>query len=472
VRRRCGRALLRSRGRGIKQAWAARSARIGRPLAESAMRRPKVRRPIPGRLSKAILKRGDKRGSLPACRPYPLVVDQAEGCWVVDPDGNELLDMTAGGGVCLLGHRHPELLDAVRRQLDRVVHFAPSGVSDPLQVDLAEGLGKLGATRGKKQRVYFGATGSEVVRAAIELSRHHTERETILAFTDSLEGPDLDGVAVTHSKVIEQSGLAPLVSGVFHASYPDPLRHGDEAIAQALEQVLTILGKLVSPDNVAALLVEPMQHEGGFVVPPAGFLAALRRLCDQHDMLLICNEIQTGLGRTGKLFGWQHEGIEPDLVCLAGGMGGGLPLGALVGRSELMGWPPGTRPGAFGGNPLACAAALALFDLLEEGLVERAVRMGDRLGERLEQAVGSHAQVGQVRGLGLLRAVEFVTDREGLEPDPRLRNTVLQECFRSGVLLHACGPSSVAFGPALTVEDEALDVAVEIFAEEVHKANG
>lgn len=435
------------------------------------MRRPSVKPSIPGRKTKAILKRGDKRGSLPSSRPYPLVVDHAEGSWVVDPDGNEFLDMTAGGGVCTVGHSHPAVVEAITAQAGRLVHHAPSHVSDPVQVDLAERLSKLGASRGKGQRVYLGASGSDAVRAAIELARHHTERETVLAFTNSLQGPDLEGVAVSRSKIIEASGLAPLVSGVFNAGYPDPLRHGDEAIATSLEHVLTILGKLISPNNVAGLLVEPIQLEGGMVVAPKGFLAALRRLCDQHGMVLIVNEIQTGLGRTGRMFGWQHDGIEPDLVCLAGGLAGGLPIGALIARSELMGWPPETRPSTFGGNPVACAAALKVLDLVEDGLMERANSMGDRLQALLVDAVGDHAHVGEVRGRGLIWAVELVSSREELGAAPMVRNTLLQESFRKGLLLHGCGPSTVALTPALTVTEDELKVAVEIFAEALATAS-
>lgn len=434
------------------------------------MRRPNVQSSIPGPKTKAILERSDKRGSLPSSRPYPLVVDHGEGCWLSDPDENEFLDMTAGGGVSLLGHAHPAVREAIGAQASRLIHHAPSHVSDPVQVELAERLSKLGATRGKGQRIYLGASGSDAVRAAIELARHHTERETVLAFTNSLSGPDLEGVAVSRSKVIEASGLAPLVSGVFHTGYPDPLRHGDEAIAAILEHVLTVLGKLVSPDNVAGLLVEPIQHEGGMVIPPAGFLAALRRLCDQHEMLLIVNEIHTGLGRTGRMFGWQHEGVEPDLVCLAGGLAGGLPIGALVGHSELMGWPAETRPSTFGGNPVACAAALQVLDLCEEQLCERVGPMGDELERLLTEAVGDHPKVGEIRGRGLVWAVELVSSRDELGPAPMLRNTVLQECFRRGLLLQGCGPSTLAFAPALTVTEEELAVAVEIFAEVLREA--
>ncbi|MBW2525806.1 MAG: aminotransferase class III-fold pyridoxal phosphate-dependent enzyme [Deltaproteobacteria bacterium] len=435
------------------------------------MKRPTVQSSLPGPKTKAIVERGDKRGSLPTSRPYPLVVDHAEGVWVTDPDGNELLDMTAGGGVAVVGHVHPAVVEAIQTQVGKLCHYAPSHVSDPVQVDLAERLAKLGATRGKGHRVFLGASGSDAVRAAVELARHHTERETVLAFTNSMQGPDLDGVAVSRSKVIEASGLAPLVSGMFNTGYPDPLRHGDEAIANSLEHVLTILGKLVSPENVAGVLVEPIQLEGGMVVPPRGFLAALRRLCDQHDMLLMVNEIHTGLGRTGKMFGWQHEAVEPDMVCLAGGLAGGLPIGALIARTELMGWPAETRPSTFGGNPVACAAGLRVLDLLEGGLIEQANARGDALLSALTKAVGEHPKVGEIRGRGLISAVELVSSKEELGPAPMLRNTVLQDCYRKGLLAQGCGPSTIALAPALTVNEEEIGVAVEIFAEVLEKAS-
>jgi 4-aminobutyrate aminotransferase len=428
------------------------------------MRRPSVQSRLPGPKAKAIIERVGGHRSLPGGPDYALVVDKAEGCWVVDADGNELLDMTAAGGICPLGHGHPQIVEAIREQAGTLIHHAPWHAHSTLQAQLTERLCSLGAVRGKDQRAYLCTSGSEALRAALELARHHTERDSVIAFVQSFEGPDLSAVPVTTSKVIERSGLKSLVSGVFHASFPDPLRQGDEATIEALEHIGMILGKLVAPGNVAALLIEPIQHEGGYLVPPDQFLVALRRLCDQHDMLLIANEIQTSLGRTGSRFGWQHSGVEPDLVCMAAGLAGGLPLGAVIARKELAAWPPGVLSGTFSGNPVACAAALKTLELINGAQIDAAAKLGDTLRDKLVETVGGHPQVAEVRGRGLLLAVEFVKDRDELERDPELRDDVVDECFQRGLLLGRCGASSVAFSPALTVNSDEVEVAVEIFA--------
>jgi 4-aminobutyrate aminotransferase len=429
------------------------------------MRRPSVKTSLPGPKAKAVIERAAQWGSLMGQPPWPIVPEVAEGSWVTDPDGNEFLDFVAAGGVCVTGHCHPRVVEAIRRQAAELIHYPTAQGYHSAHAALAERLSGLRAARGGSLRTLIGQSGSDAVRAAIDIARHHTGRDAVIAFVSGLEDPDLDGLSMPTNKLVQQSGLGPLVSGMHHASFPDPLRDGDEATSRALEDILIILGKVVSPDSVAALLIEPIQHEGGYRIPPHQFLAALRRLCDQHGILLVCNEIHTGMGRTGKMFGWQHAEITPDIVCLAGGMGGGLPLGAVIARGDLLDWPARSRPSTFGGNPLACAAALETLALVEGGLTDRAATVGETLLGQLQAALAEEPRVAEIRGRGLLIAVELVRDREGLEPDPDLRDALVRRCFERGLLLGASGPSSVAITPALTIDADEAAVGVEILAE-------
>jgi 4-aminobutyrate aminotransferase len=429
------------------------------------VRRPKITPPLPGPRARAAIARSDRWISTSYTRDYPLVADHAEGSWLTDPDGNEFLDMTAGVAVNATGHCHPHVVAAIQAQAAKLVHMSGTDFYYEVQTTLAERLAALKGVRGPDARVYFCNSGTEAVEAAIKLARYKTGRQAIIPFLGSFHGRTLGALSATASKVVHRRGFAPLLPGFFHATYPDPLRHGADATARALDHLDRMLSRLVPPDEVAAILVEPLQGEGGYVVPPDDFLAELRRRCDHHGMLLVYDEVQSGMGRTGRMFGWHHSGIEPDLLCLAKGIASGMPLGALLARSAVMDWPPGAHASTFGGNPVSCAAAHATLDLLEQGLVANAARVGERLVDLLSAAAGSHPRVAEIRGRGLMLAVDIVADRKSLTADPITRAQLVHAAFERGLLLLGCGPSAVRFSPALSVTEEEAQVAVEIFAD-------
>lgn len=427
------------------------------------MRRPVLRTALPGPKASAIIEQSTATVSSSYTRDYPLVADRTEGVWVTDPDGNEFLDVTAGIAVTSTGHCHPKVVEAIRKQAGRLIHMSGTDFYYPPQAELAARLAGLGAVRGDRHRVYFGNSGAEAVEAAIKLARYKTGRYGIIAFLGAFHGRTLGAVSLTASKVVQRSGFGPLVPGVIHSIYPDPLRDGPNAADKALAHLDLLFQKLISPEEVAAILVEPVQGEGGYIVPPDEFLHGLRALCDQHGILLVFDEVQSGMGRTGRMFAWQHSGVKPDIITLAKGIASGMPLGAMIAREEVMDWPPGSHASTFGGNPVSCAAALATIDLLENGLVDNAARVGGRFQAMLDEAVGDHPRVAEVRGRGLMVAVELVKDRDSLERDPELRQQVVHRSFEQGLLLLGCGPNSVRFSPALVITEDECAVAVDIF---------
>jgi len=429
------------------------------------VRRPKIHLPLPGPNAQRAIARSDEFISTSYTRDYPLVAERGEGCWIYDPDGNEFLDMTAGIAVCTTGHCHPQVVAAIREQAGKLVHMSGTDFFYSVQSRLAQRLGELGAVRGDHHRVYFCNSGTEANEAVIKLARYKTRRQGIVAFLGGFHGRTLGTLSATASKVVHRRGFSPLLPGVFHAPFPDPMRHGADASARALEHLDAMFARLIAPDEVAAILVEPIQGEGGYVVPPDDFLHELRRRCDTHGILLAYDEVQSGLGRTGKMFAWQHVGAEPDIVALAKGIASGLPLGAMIARAELMDWPPGSHASTFGGNPVACAAAHATLDLLLGGLVDHAHHVGEHLRRLLMPCAREHVRIAEVRGRGLMLALEIVRDRASLAPDPDARQRILQGCFERGLLLLGCGPGAVRFCPALVVSEEEASVAVEIFAE-------
>jgi 4-aminobutyrate aminotransferase len=428
------------------------------------MRRPRLITELPGPRARAIIEKSKAAVSTSYTRDYPLVAEQGEGCWIRDPDGNEFLDLTSGIAVCSTGHCHPSVVAAIQAQAGRLLHMSGTDFYYPPQANLADRMTRLGAVRGEQHRVYFGNSGAEANEAALKLARWYTKRSNFIAFFGSFHGRTLGSLSATSSKNIQRKGFGPLVPGFTHTVYPDPLRHGAQATARALEHLELITSKLVHPEEIAGILVEPIQGEGGYVIPPDSFLAELRAFCDKHGILLIFDEVQSGMGRTGKLFAWQHSGVAPDIITLAKGIASGLPLGAMIASSEIMKWPPGAHASTFGGNPLSCAAAWATLDLLEGGLVDNAARVGALFQAALAERVGGHPRVGEVRGRGLMVATELVRSREGLLRDPELRDALVTRCFEKGLLLLGCGPNSVRFCPALVLSEEEAAVAADIFA--------
>jgi len=315
--------------------------------------------------------------------------------------------------------------------------------------------------------VYFGNSGAEANEAALKLARWHTRRPYFIAFFNAFHGRTCGALSLTASKAIQKSHFGPLLSGVAHAVYPDVYRMGGpEAATQvALDSLDRLFGTTTPPDEVAAIFCEPIQGEGGYLVPPDGFLHKLRDLCDKHGILLVFDEVQSGMGRTGRLWACEHSGVRPDILTSAKGIASGMPLGAMIASSEIMRWPPGAHASTFGGNPVACAAAMKTLELLDRGLINNSAAVGEVLMQALRDRVGDHAQVGEIRGRGLMIGVELVTDRQTRGRAAALRDEVVRACFERGLLLLGCGKNTVRFCPPLLLSAEEATVAAGIFAE-------
>ena len=401
-------------------------------------------------------------------RPYPFVMDHGRGCEVWDVDGNRYLDFCAGIGVTATGHAHPEVVQAVKDQADRFLHMAGADFTYRLQVELAEKLNEI-VPIGEETQVFLTNSGTESVEAAIKLARYATGRPRLIAFIGAFHGRTLGSLSLTSSKPVQRKGFAPLVPGVSHVPYgycyrcPYNLTYPacDVYCVDFIEDQL--FARFVPATEVAAIFVEPIQGEGGYIVPPPAWLPRLRGLCDRYGILLVADEVQSGFGRTGKMFAVEHWGVEPDIVCLAKGMASGMPLGAMVGRKRLMTWPPGAHSNTYGGNPLACVASQTTIRLLEGGYIENAATEGEYMLARLREMQMRHPTMGDVRGKGLMIGVELVKDKGSKERAEALRETLLLRAFEQGLLLLGCGPSTVRFMPALNVPREFVDEALIVF---------
>lgn len=430
--------------------------------------------PIPGPKARAIVERDHKVVSPSYPRAYEFVMDHGLGTEVWDVDGNRYLDFAAGIAVCNTGHSHPKVVEAVKRQADKFLHIS-SDFYHPIWVELSERLSAI-APFDEPGRVFLANSGTEAVEAAIKLARHHTGRQRFIGFYGAFHGRTLGSLAFTASKPVYRHGFSPLMNGVSHAPFPNTYRpilqpngadYG-ETVVNYIEQV--ILQYTVPAEDCAGILVEPIQGEGGYIVPPDGFFPALRRLCDKHGILLIADEVQSGVGRTGKMWAIEHWGVEPDIIASAKGLGSGLPIGAMIARQSVMDWPQGAHGNTFGGNPLASAAALATLDLIEDGLLENANEQGGYMLDALAEIQARHPSIGDVRGKGLMIGVEFVQDKEGKEPAPDLRDSIEAIAFRSGLLLLGCGKSTIRFAPPLIVTRPQVDEGLTIFENAVTQA--
>jgi 4-aminobutyrate aminotransferase len=421
----------------------------------------------PGPHARKILRKGDRYVAPSATQAYPLVVDRAAGCHVWDVDGNCYLDFTAGIAVSATGHGHKHVVGAITAQADRLVHFSFADFFYPSYIHLAERLAGLAPGRDPKQ-VYFCNSGAEATEAAIKLARHATRRPYILAFYNAFHGRTLGAVSLTASKAVQRRGFAPLLPGVFHAPYPDPYRsHTGDSAADTLNYIEDILFRTVLPaEETAAIFVEPIQGEGGLIVPPDGFLKGLRRLCDRHGILLVDDEVQAGMGRTGKFFAVQHTGVVPDIICMAKALGGGLPLGAIIARKRVMSWEKGSHTSTFGGNPVACEAGLATIEVIEkEGLMRNAAEQGAYIQERLRHLQRRCRLIGDVRGRGLLIGIELVRNQQTKERGDRERDAVVHKAFRSGLLLLPCGRNSIRISPPLSISRSEVDQGLAVLEE-------
>ena len=424
---------------------------------------------LPGPKAKALVDRDQVVTSPSYTRDYPLVMESGIGSVVVDPDGNKFLDMAAGIAVNASGHSHPYVVEAITEQVNRFLHMSGTDFFYRSQIELAERLAECAPMSGKN-RVFFTNSGAEALEAAFKLSRYHTKRHNVIAFWGAFHGRTYGAMSLTGSKAIQQKHFGPMVPGVFHVTYPNPYRPGgdvtpDKVVDFTFAEIERLFKRKADPATVAAIFVEPIQGEGGYIVPPDDFFPRLRELCDKHGILLVCDEVQAGFGRTGKMWAIQHYGVEPDIITSAKGIASGLPLGAMIARESVMDWPYGSHASTFGGNPVACAASMATLDLLEAGLIDNAAKVGKHLQNKLRELQKACPALGDVRGKGLMTVAEFIKPDGSKDPNPELRNKIVMACFDKGLLVLGCGESGIRFSPALTVSEAQIDTAVKLVGE-------
>jgi 4-aminobutyrate aminotransferase len=436
-----------------------------------ALQVPWIRTELPGPRAQHLIATDEQYTSPSYTRVYPLAVERGHGAVIEDVDGNRFLDFTAGIAVCSTGHCHPRVVAAIQQQAAKLLHMSGTDFYYGPQSELAKKLAAIAPGSGAK-RVFFTNSGAESVEAAFKLARYHTGRQHMIAFFGAFHGRTLGALSLTGSKVVQRRGFAPLIPMVSHVDYPNCYRCPEEASPccfEALNQLEDLFKRTVAPQEVAGMIVEPIQGEGGYIVPPLEFHRELRKLCDKHGILLIVDEVQSGMGRTGKMFALEHWGVVPDVVCLAKGIASGMPLGAIIARADIMDWGPGSHASTFGGNPVSCVAALETIKLLEESLIENARVVGAHLKHRLNELMAKHRLIGDVRGLGLMIGAELVRDRTTKEPASTERDDIIQAGFRRGLLLLGCGSSTLRFCPPLVVTEGQCDTAVEILDEVLRK---
>lgn len=444
------------------------------PVSSINLSYPEISITPPGPLAQKLLKKDQRYISPSYTRVYPLFVKRAAGCMVEDVDGNRYLDMTAGIAVCLTGHCHPKIQAAITEQAANLIHMSGTDFYYPQQSQLAERLDKL--TPGEHpKRTYFGNSGAESVEAAFKLARWHSKRPLILAFLGAFHGRTLGALSLTASKAVQRRHFSPLIPGVKHAPYaycyrcPHHLTYPKCGIFCLTWIKEELFNKILPPEEVAAIFLEPIQGEGGLIVPPKEFVQGLRKLAHDYGILLVDDEIQAGMGRTGKFAAIEHYQVIPDIVCLAKGIASGLPLSATLAHKDIMDWGPGTHASTFGGNPVSCAAALATLDLLEANLMENARVVGEYFKGELLKLQKETRLIGEVRGLGLMLGVELVKDGEKKTPAVEERNKIVQACFQRGLLLLGCGQNAIRFIPPLIITREEVDRGLAIFAEVLKK---
>jgi 4-aminobutyrate aminotransferase len=419
---------------------------------------------LPGPKATEVIARDAQFISPSYTRGYPMVAKSGRGAMVEDVDGNVFLDFAAGIAVVSTGHCHPRVVEAIQRQAADLIHISCTDFYYPGLVQFAQRLAAV-APGPEPKKVYFGNSGTEAVEAAIKLARYHTRRDKIIAFQGCFHGRTLGSLSLTASKAVQRKGFGALLSGVFHIPYPNSYRcpNGNPAPCTCVESA-TILERetfkrLVDPEEVAAIFIEPIQGEGGYVPAPKEFLLELQRICRKHGILLVCDEVQSGMGRTGKWWACEHSGIEPDIICVAKGIASGMPLSAMIARSSLMDWKPGAHASTFGGNPVCIAAALATMDLLESQYIDNARRIGEFLMNRMKDWPARHRIVGDVRGRGLMIGVEIVRDQKTKERAGDLREAIVDRAFEKGLLLLGAGENTIRIAPPLLVDEEQADFA-------------
>jgi 4-aminobutyrate aminotransferase len=427
---------------------------------------PHIKVSPPGPKARAILERDGRVVSPSYPRSAPFVMARGSGSVVEDVDGNVYLDCSAGIAVATTGHAHPEIVAAIAEQAQRFIHISTDYYHEG-QVALGEAVGQIAPFEGGA-KTFFSNSGTEAVEAAIKLARYHTKRPNIIAFLGSFHGRTLGSLALTSSRTVQRRGFGPMAPGVFHAPFADSYRcapgiTAEQCAADAVGYIENqLLVHLVAPDEVAAIVVEPIQGEGGYIVPPPAFIQGLARIATEHGMLLVVDEVQSGVGRTGKMFAIEHYGVQPDIVIVAKGIASGVPMGLTIAREAIMDWPAGAHSNTFGGNPIACAAALKTLELVRGGLMKNAEVVGDYLQSRLRDLATRYPLIGDVRGKGLMIGIEFVSDRQTKERAIRQRDAVVTGAFTRGLLVLAAGRNVIRMSPPLLFTKEEVDIAVGI----------
>ncbi|MEH2259887.1 acetyl ornithine aminotransferase family protein [Nostoc sp.] len=419
---------------------------------------PRIVTSLPGPRAQGIVQRDRAVTSPSYTRDYPLVVSRGQGCMVEDVDGNVFLDMTAGIAVTATGHAHPEVVKAIQEQSARLLHMSGTDFYYEPMVELAEQLAIRApfphpqSDTAFPAKIFFTNSGAESNEGAIKLARYYTKRSLIVAFLGAFHGRTYGAMSLTGSKAVQRANFGPLIPGVTHIPY------GTHASLDYLEQQL--FPTILPPQEVAVIVVEPIQGEGGYIVPEDGFLQRIREICDRHGILMVVDEVQAGMGRTGRLFAIEHWGVMPDIITTAKGIASGMPLGAILARPKLMTWPPGSHATTFGGNPVACAAGIATLRLLESGLMTNATQMGELLQASLTQLHQRFPRVSPPRGKGLMVAVDLLDEPGNL--DHKLRDRIIQEAFLHGLLLLGCGKAAIRFCPPLVIDSDQIQIALEI----------
>ncbi len=430
------------------------------PAAAPEPAAPHIVTELPGPRARAIIARDEAVASPSLTRAYPLVAESGSGIVVTDVDGNRFLDFAAGIAVCSTGHAHPKVIAAIKEQADRLIHIAATDFYEPRYLELMERLAGI-APFAERARVFLTNSGTEAVEGAIKLARYHTGRPGIIAFEGGFHGRTFGALSLTNSKIKQRAGFGPLLPMVHHAPFPRVRAwregSGGDGSAELEHLRRTILGRQIAPRDVAAIVVEPIQGEGGYFPAPASFLQGLRELCDEHGIVLIADEIQSGMGRTGRWWAIEDAGVEPDIVTVAKGIASGMPIGAFIGRESLWTWPAGAHGSTFAGNPVCAAAALATIDVIESEGLDTAREMGDRLRDGIARLAAESDVVLDVRGRGLMIGVEFASHGAA--------EAVQDAAFQRGLLTLECGESSLRFSPPLVVDAAAVDTAIRIFGE-------
>jgi 4-aminobutyrate aminotransferase len=441
------------------------------------LQRPIIKTKLPGPKAQEIIDADAQYVTPSYPRPdYKLVADHAQGVWITDPDENIFLDCNAGVAVCSTGHCHPEIVKAVQQQVSELIHLCGTDFYYRHMPQLGKKLNEIVPIDGPT-KTHFANSGAEAVETALKLAMYHTRRQKFISFFGSFHGRTLGALSLTSSRKAQRLGFMRQALDVVHIPYPNTFRHFANEMPTDAETISRdvinwienrLFKTTTPPEEVAGIVLEVVQGEGGYVPAPKPFVKELRRICDENGIMLIIDEVQSGMGRTGKMFALDHhEGIKADIICLAKGLGSGMPIGACVARADIMDWHKGAHASTFGGNPVALTAALKTIELLENGLVDNSREVGAYLEAGLNQLKDKYDCIGDVRGLGMMLGVEFVTDKKSLKAAPELRDKIEYACYERGLIILGCGTNTIRWSPPLILTKENVDVALQIFEEAI-----